>query len=251
MNTINDDLHGINKLPNKWGMLIFPISMARIANAQSPDACLEYIRIFNPDKIAAPTIGLNLIYTESLYTTHEFMSSGGNLALVRNKFLKEAQSHKNRMKKIIDGLSTTEFQIPSSVNYQSWDNALLNSKAFPERLGQLKKIYQEDVLFQKYLAEDCVSNEREVTEAQVDFFLEEHLLTYLIQKGECYFHNNHVLGREEWILWCYPGASPKALTYLFQLNPFKLDNPKNKYQHCTQYDLTTEKLHDSSKITLS
>src|SRR5690606_16622000 len=105
-------------------------------------------------------------------------------------------------------------------------------------------------LFQKYLKEDCLNEGKSFDEAQALFYLEEHLLVYLMAKGEVSFHNNHVQNRQRWLLWCYPGKPPKALIYLFQLNPFKLSWKENDYQSCVQYDFLEQKLYDVDLIDL-
>lgn len=72
---------------------------------------------------------------------------------------------------------------------------------------------------------------------------------YLLLKGQMRFHNNHVLGRESWILLCYPGRPPKAFIYLMQLNPYKLKWDSNPY-HQGQYNLEENKFYDAQWIDL-
>jgi len=47
----------------------------------------------------------------------------------------------------------------------------------------LRSIYDKDILFQKYMAEDAKLFDKELTENQIQFFLEEHLMLYLAAKG--------------------------------------------------------------------
>jgi hypothetical protein len=251
MADLTNQFFDINKLPKDWGILLFPISMARIANAQSPEKCLDYVRIFNPNKIVAPTIGLNFLYSESLYLEYDMQAGLENYHRQRYSYIQEVEKHKFGMKAIVKKFTTTEFQIPGAIDFMSWDQAIVNTKSFATRMGQLRKIFQDDQEFQKYLKDDCDSFGKEMSEAQINFFLEEHLLCYLISRGEVSFHNNHVQDRQQWILWCYPGKPPKALIYLHQLNPFKLNWDENKYQTCAQYDLLEQKLYDCANIDLS
>jgi hypothetical protein len=72
---------------------------------------------------------------------------------------------------------------------------------------------------------------------------------YLLSKGKINLPNQHVQGREEWILWCYPGIPLKGQIYLYQKNPLGLENIKNKYENCT-YDLESKKLIDFNRIDL-
>ena len=87
-------------------------------------------------------------------------------------------------------------------------------------------------------------------EKQIDFFLEEHLMAHLITKGQVSLYNKFIDGRENWILLAYPDKPPKALTYLYQKDFLKLDNPKNVYQD-SWYDLEEKKLYDHHKINLN
>ncbi len=72
-------------------------------------------------------------------------------------------------------------------------------------------------------------------------------MTYLLLYKQINLRNEYILGREEWILWVYPGVPSKALVYLFQKNPFKLksDNP-----YIGQYNLENGKLYDFNNFDL-
>ncbi|MCC6639352.1 hypothetical protein IT409_02225 [Candidatus Falkowbacteria bacterium] len=251
MDDLTNKFFDINKLPAEWGIILFPISMSRIANSQSPDACLEYIRKISPSKILAPTIGLNFLYGDSLYLDNFIAENTSEDAHKKRMiYMQEVEKHKFGMLNLIDKLKTTEFQIPWAVDFMSWSQALINTKSYATRYGQLKKIYEKDKLFQKYLKDDVENSGRIYNEAQINFFLEEHLLCYLISRGEVSFHNNHVRDQQKWILWCYPGKPPKALIYLHQLNPFKLSWKENKFETAAQYDLLEKKLYDTKNIDL-
>ncbi len=53
---------------------------------------------------------------------------------------------------------------------------------FSKLLMELRKIYDKDTLFQKYMLEDANLHNRVLDENQIQFFLEEHLMMYLIAK---------------------------------------------------------------------
>ncbi len=57
----------INELPAEPGILVFPISMSKIANAQSATRCYEFMLNFSPDKISESNVGLNIVYSDLLY----------------------------------------------------------------------------------------------------------------------------------------------------------------------------------------
>ena len=86
----------INKLPPEEGILVFPISMSRISNSQNAKNCWEYMKIFSPDKIIKPIVGLNFIYGDYLY-----FNSDEKASILKNKYLSLILSHKNNFLKII------------------------------------------------------------------------------------------------------------------------------------------------------
>ena len=59
--------------------------------------------------------------------------------------------------------------------------------------------------------------------------------------------NEYALGREDWVLWIYPGVPGKSLVYLCQKNPlgFETDNP-----YIGQYNLDNSKFYDFNKMDL-
>lgn len=233
----------INKLPKEEGLLLFPISMSRIDNSQNPATCLKYVKLFT-SKVSAPKIGLNFIYSDFLY-----LNSKNKASALKDKFMNAIVSHKNAMQKLILK-NRQEFQIQHAFDYLTWNQLYLGTKEFPKLLAELKKIYYKDKKFQKYVKEDAKSFGKKVNENEINFFLEEHLMLYLGTKGKIKIQNDYIQGREKWILWCYPGRAPKALIYLYQLNPFRLKNPKNYYENVCQYNLGTGELYKIDNIDL-
>lgn len=156
-------------------------------------------------------------------------------------------SHKNEFLKLI---SKNPFYIEQAFSFITWNQALLECKNYTNLLGQLKKFYKKDKSFQKYMKEDLKSTGKEkLDKNQLNFFLEETLLFYLIAKGKMFLKNNYVHGHEKWILWCYPGKPLKSQIYLIKTNLFKFHNKKNKFENCF-YDLKEKKLYDFSRIDL-
>ena len=239
---LTNQLFDINKLPLEEGILVFPISMSRISNSQNAKNCWEYMKIFSPDKIIKPLVGLNLIYGDYLY-----FNSDEKASTLKNKFMPLTLSHKNEILKII---SKNPFYIEKAFSFITWNQALLECKDYTNLLGQLKKFYKTDKKFQKYIKEDLKSTgKKNLDENQLNFFLEETLLFYLIVKGKMLLRNNYVHGHEKWILWCYPGKPLKSQIYLIQTNIFGYHNNKNKFENCF-YDLENKKLYDFSRIDL-
>ena len=59
-----------NKFPKNWGIIVMPISMSRIGNTQSPQACIEALDLFLK-KIDVNKVGANFLYSEGLYMNLE------------------------------------------------------------------------------------------------------------------------------------------------------------------------------------
>ena len=97
--------------------------------------------------------------------------------------------------------------------------------------------------------EDAQYCKRELTDEQLNFFLEEHFMLYLISKGKVILPNEYIQGREKWILWCYPGKPLKGQIYVYQKNPLNIELSENPYQNCF-YDLESKKLIDFMRIDL-
>jgi len=73
---------------------------------------------------------------------------------------------------------------------------------------------------------------------------------YLGSYGKIDFPNDYIQGKEKWILWVYPGKAPKALIYLYQLNPFNLKNKENIYLNSPMYNPESKELYCFDNIDL-
>jgi hypothetical protein len=238
--------YDINKLPKEFGILVFPISIARTDNGtgQDPRQCLEYIKHFSPRKVSEPKIGLNLIYSDFLY-----LNSKQRAKTLKEKFMNLVLKHKNSFHKLIRK-EQARFQIQHAFSYEVWNQLYLNYDGdFDSDFRVFKRMYEQDPIFQKYIQEDAKFVKREITKEQVDFFLEEHLIFYFISKKKISLPNEYIQGREQWVLCCYPGVPLKAEIYTYQKNPFNLSAPENKYEGSV-YDLSSNKLVDALKVDL-
>ena len=238
--------YDINKLPKDYGLLVFPISLVRSENGtgQDPVQCIEYLKHFSPNKVSDPKIGVNFVYTDFLY-----MNSKEEAIYLKNKFTKQNLKHKNYFQKLI-GKERQNFQIQHAFSYQVWNQLYLDYEGdFASDFGILKKLYYSDEFFQKCVIDDISHFDKEVSEEQINFFLEEHLLMYLISKKKVLLRNEYIQGRQEWVLWCYPGKPLKGQVYVYQNNPLDLDAPENPYQNHS-YDLENKKLVNNLEIDL-
>ena len=165
----------INKLKPWNGLLRFPISLSRIANAQSAKMYFEtYIPHISPSKILTPTIWANFCYSDMLY-----MYSDQPATTLKKKYMSEICKHKNESKKYLGKPQKhlwktpkdASYYISNSFSFDSWTSLYLWYEwDFPFMLKRLYDIYQNDSVFQKYLEVDCKDSDKLITNDQVMFF---------------------------------------------------------------------------------
>lgn len=233
----------IGKLPPEKGLLIFGLSMNKLLNRQDAENCLEDIRHFSPSKISKPLIGLNFIYTDFLY-----LYSDKPAPELKNSFMNQVINHRNSVQKLLEK-NNIEFQIQHGFNYMVWNQLYVGTKDFNHLFEKIKQIYKKDEKFQKYLEEDCQVFGREMGENQINYFLEESLMIYLLNKNQIKLPNEYIENNQKWILFCYPGRPIKSIVYIHQLNPLKLDWKQNPYQN-SFYDLKEKQLIDFGRVDL-
>lgn len=235
-------LHDLSRFPVEPGMIIFPISMSRIQNAQNPEKCFEFLELFW-NKIKK-TEGIGLIF---LYTDYLYMYSDESAQLLRDRYYSRMSAHKHGFQNILE---KNPQYIKTAFTYMPWGQALINCAPFTSMFGKLKKIFASDPLLQACVAYDGrVESVKELTENQINFFLEESLVLSLLSKGQIVLPNEYVQHRERWVLSCYPGKPIMTETFLYQKNPFKLFNTENRFEN-SYYDLEEKKLYDFLKIPL-
>lgn len=238
--------HDINKFPRGYGIIVFPISISRTdhKNGQTPEECFEYIKHFSPGKISEPKVGLNMVYGDFLY-----LNSKESAILLKEKLTSGILKHKNAFQKILRK-NWNRFQIQHAFSFNNWNQLYLNYRGdFQSSLKKIISLYRTDKKFKRYVQDDAQYYGRPLTREQETFFLEEHLMFYLVSKKQVFLPNEYVQGRESWVLWCYPGIPLKAQAYLYQINPLKLSVPENRYENCF-YDLYARKLVDFTAIDL-
>lgn len=225
----------INKLPHEKGLLLFGLSMNKLDNRQNAKNCLDDIRLLAIDKMSKPLIGLNFIYSDFLYLYSESPAPE-----LKETLMSRAINHKNSFQKLI-AKNTLEFQIQHGFNYIVWNQLYVGTNDFDLLFKELKKVFENDDQFRKYMEEDCSEFGREVGENQINFFLEESLMFYLLTKNQVKLPNEYIENQQKWVLFCYPGRPLKSTIYLAKLNPFKLDWQENPYQDAF-YDLEAKQL---------
>lgn len=240
-NMCSNEYFDINKFPKEWGIIVLPISMSRIGNAQSPQACIDALDFFL-NKIEVNRVGANFIYSEGLY-----MNLAQDAYETKNNFARTAVSHMNGVRNIV-AKNYRKFQIDHAFNFESWFQMYLSHKNFFEVFKKVKGLYDSDPEFQRHVALDAVSQGKELNERQISFYLEEHTFAYLLLNRRLTLRNDFVNGREQWVLLAYPGNPPRGQIYLFHQDPLGLNGDSNPYKG--QYDLVQKKFIPYLKVEL-
>lgn len=233
----------INKLPPKKGLLLMGLSMNKLLNRQKAENCLEDIRNFTPSKVSKPLIGCNFIYSDFLYLYSDQPASE-----LKHSFMNQVINHRNSVKRLIEK-NFMELQIQHAFNYMVWNQLYVGTNDFNNLFEKVKRLYEQDEKWQAYIAEDCRTFGREADDNQVNYFLEESLMVYLLNKNQIKLPNEYIENNQEWILFCYPGRPIRSMIYIHQLNPFKLDWPSSPYQN-SFYDLEAKQLVDCLRVDL-
>lgn len=242
VNKKENEFFDINKFPAKEGILFFGISMSRIETGQSAKKYIEYIDKDLISKIQKPVVGANFIYSDNLY-----LYSSGKASKLKRKHQSQIEGHKGNMMNI---LNKNKWYIQKSFSFSTWNQLLLECKNFTIHLDKIVRLYKKDKNFKKFVNKDIKNVGKRVNQDNVLFILEESLIFYLVTKGQVGLSNDYIDNKQKWILNCYPGKPLYTGAYLYQKNPLRLSNPKNKYENCF-YDLEEKKLYDFDNMDLN
>lgn len=238
----NNTFFDINKFPKEWGIIVFPISMSRIANTQSPQKCGEALDFFL-SKISINQVGANYVYSEGLYMNFE-----KDAFKTKDNFAKTATSHMQGVKKFVKK-NYNKFQINSAFHFDSWFQMYLSNQNFFKTMDEVRKFYKNDKNFRKYVAADAKEQKRKLDERQLSFYLEEHTFVYLLLNEKMTLQNDFVNERQRWILLTYPGNPPRGQVYLYQNDPLKI-NSESSNPYKGQYNLLSKKFIDYNRVDL-
>jgi hypothetical protein len=142
-----------------------------------------------------------------------------------------------------------EIQIQHAFNYLVWNQLYVGTNDFNNLFERIKRLYKSDEKWQAYMKDDCQTFGREMDDNQINYFLEESLMIYLLNKNQVKLTNEYIENNQEWVLFCYPGRPIKSIVYIHQLNPLKLDWEENPYQN-SFYDLEAKRLIDCKRVDL-
>ena len=211
-------MYDINKLPTD-GYLIFPLSMSRLANGQSPEECYKMIKHFE-SKVSEFGIDLVILYTNGLY-----YNNTDSALDVRKKTNGQMLSHRNALYKMI---VKDKKYVTQAVHFLPWDYTILDAPRFEDFFQILKKEGERNKEFGDLLTQGL--NGREANEANLSFLIEEIVVTHLIREQLVSFPKT-LVKKDTFRLVVYPGVHFEADKYQCQkgllpknedcINPFR------------------------------
>jgi hypothetical protein len=195
-------LFDINKIPTD-GYLVLPLSMSRLSpnKGQSPEEIFEIIKFFET-KVSQVGIDFIFLYTNGLYYNNDEPALS-----VRKKTNIQMIEHKNRLLKLI---VKSKKYIPQAAHFIPWDHIILNAPKYQEYYLKLVNLKNNNKTFKKYLEDGL--NGRAMTEANLNFIIEEIVVSHLIRQRLVEFPKT--LGKQDkFRLIIYPGTFLKADLY--------------------------------------
>jgi len=195
----------INRIPGQ-GILVFPLSMSRLSTAQNPQLIYSFLQKFE-SKVTEKTVDVVFVYTNGLYS-----NSHNESYEVRKKLIAQMITHKRELLTIIK--KDNQFSV-SAIHFICWDDLILQTNNYLELFATLLKIYNTDNFFKSLVRSE--SRGKEITTAQIDFILEETILTYLIRQKLVTLPFT-LSNQNGWRLICYAGHCLTTDVYLYQKN---------------------------------
>ncbi len=234
--------HDINKLPTD-GYLVLPLSMSRLGKGkgQSPDECYEVIQYFE-NKVSQVGIDFLLIYTNGLYYNNDEPALS-----VRKKTNQEMISHRNALLKL---LIKNKKYIPQAAHFIPWDYIILNSPQFSDYYHKLTQLKESDENFKITLEEGL--NGREHTEANINFLIEEIVVTHLIRQRLIEFPKT-LVKNDAFRLVIYPGSYLQSDLYQWKkkiLPQVVTAKENNNPYYASQYDFSKKIINNFDEIEL-
>ncbi len=226
--------YDINRLP-KDGYLVFPLSMSRLANTQSPDACYEMIQYFE-SKVSEVGIDLVLLYTNGLYYNNTESALD-----VRKRTNGQMLAHRNAIYKRI--VKERKY-ITQAVHFLPWDYTILDAPRFDDFFQILKRAGETDLVFRELLEQGLAG--REASEANLNFLIEEIVITHLIREQMISFPKT-LVRKDTFRLVVYPGSHFEADKYQYQHHLLPTNSECVNPYRAAHYDFSVKTLTDFIK----
>jgi len=233
-------LFDINKIPTD-GYLVLPLSMSRLSSkkGQSPEEIFEIIKFFE-SKVSQVGIDFIFLYTNGLYYNNDESALS-----VRKKTNIQMIEHKNKILKL---MIKSKKYIPQAAHFIPWDYIILNCPQYQEYYLKLVDLKNNDKIFKKYLEEGL--NGREATEANLNFIVEEIVVTHLIRQKLIEFPKT-LVKQDKFRLIIYPGTFLKADLYQWKkkILPQTDKGNENSY-YASHYDFSKKVVCNFDSIDL-
>lgn len=239
----NGRFFDINRFPPQKGMLVFGVSMSRIANTQDAKHNWDHVKRLVEKIKQSEGVGLVTLYTEFLYLHSSEKAHG-----LRNDLLGKMLEHQKRFQ---GSIKSNPWFIQNSFSFLTWSQAILNCEIpFLDALRKVESLYKRDAFFRRCVQSDIKQSGRKPSDRNAaKFVLEESVLQQFFQKGLVRIPNDFINHHERWILMCYPGKPLRTEVYLGQKNPLKLKNPQNRFEN-SFYDLEKRILYNYKDVDL-
>ena len=132
------------------------------------------------------------------------------------------------------------------MHFLPWDYILLNSTKYQEFFQTLSELRKKDKRFNELLVEGL--GNREHNEANINFLVEEIVITHIIRQKFVEFPKT-LVKKDSFRLVVYPGNYFRADLYQWKKKILPVNEDRNPYG-CGHYDLNNNILHDFDKINL-
>jgi len=225
--------HDLGKIPQD-GYLIFPLSMSRLANAQSAEKCYGALQFFEKK---LEIISLDVVF---LYTTGLYNNSNEPALEVRKRTMGQMLAHKGAIMKLV--LKKKKY-VPRAMHFLTWDYIILNSPEYEEYYSKLKKLVKEDNGFYKILVKDLGG--REENEANINFLIEEIVVTHIIRQKLVELPKT-IVRKDNFRLFIYPGEYIKG--DLYQWKKKVLPQHKGHPFSSSHYDLNKKVIYNFDEM---
>lgn len=217
------------------GYLVIPISMARIASGQSPEEIYKIFDYFTK-KLKTFSNDVILLYTNGLYFNAENLSHEQ-----RVKTNQQIIDHSFKLRSLIE---KRKQYMPNAFHFLPIDYVILNAPKFREYFNKLKKQEKNDQIFQKSIKSDI--GNRDYTEANINFILEEITVAHIIREREVEFPRT-LVRNDFWRLIAYPGKYMQADLYQWKNNLLPKNDSINPFVN-SHYDFDKKKIYIFNEI---
>jgi hypothetical protein len=226
------DLH---KIPAD-GYLIFPLSMSRLSNTQNADICYEALKFFEK-KLEMISLDVVFLYTNGLYFNNIEPALD-----VRKRTISQMLAHKGA---ILRKILKYKKYVPQAFHFIPWDYIILNSKDFENFFNILKEHSKKDEKFRDLIIQDL--NSKEVNEANINFLIEEIVVTHIIRQKLIDLPKT-LVRKDNFRLIVYPGEYIKADFYQWK-NKF-LPQKKDFPFYASHYDLNKKIIYNFDEMEI-